>query len=136
MVHLATVFNVSIQAMSRALGTALVTTLAVATMVWSMISVKWGKRPVYLASTLFMLAGSLLAGEGESLPHVIFSSLSLFVIMFQQTPTMFSSVCSLRVILTISHSLSFRRCSDFTRCWTSRTGILGGKLPSRDLFPS
>lgn len=63
-VHLASLFGVSIQAMSRALGTSLVTTLAIATMVWSMISVKWGKRPVYLASTLMILAGSLVAGEG------------------------------------------------------------------------
>ncbi|KIJ51227.1 hypothetical protein M422DRAFT_244411 [Sphaerobolus stellatus SS14] len=66
MVNLATEFHVSLQAMSRALGTALVATLAIATMVWSMISVKWGKRPVYLASTLIMLVGCLVAGEAKT----------------------------------------------------------------------
>lgn len=65
MVNLAAEFDVSLQAMSRALGTALVATLAIATMVWSMISVTWGKRPVYLASTLIMLTGSIVSGEGK-----------------------------------------------------------------------
>ena len=52
--------------MSRALGTALVATLAIATMVWSMISATWGKRPVYLAGTLIMLVGCIVSGEGSS----------------------------------------------------------------------
>lgn len=66
MVNLAAEFDVSLQAMSRALGTALVTTLAIATMVWSMISVTWGKRPVYLASTLMMMTGSIVSGEAKT----------------------------------------------------------------------
>lgn len=73
LVGLAAEFDVSIQAMSRALGTALVATLAIATMVWSMLSVTWGKRPVYLASTLIMLAGCIVSGEGSycSPPHYV-----------------------------------------------------------------
>ncbi|KAF8588854.1 MFS general substrate transporter [Ramaria rubella] len=66
LVGLALEFNVSLQAMSRALGTALVATLAIATMVWSMFSVTWGKRPVYLASTLIMLAGCIVSGEAKT----------------------------------------------------------------------
>jgi hypothetical protein len=65
LIVLAAEFHVSIQAMSRALGTSIVTTLAIATLVWSMISVTWGKRPVYLAGTLFILAGCMVTGEGS-----------------------------------------------------------------------
>ncbi|GJJ08529.1 hypothetical protein Clacol_002747 [Clathrus columnatus] len=66
LVGLAAEFNVSVQAMSRALGTALVATLAIATMVWSMLSVTWGKRPIYLASTLIMLIGCIVSGEAKT----------------------------------------------------------------------
>jgi MFS family permease len=51
----------SIQAISRALGSALVLALALATVVWSALSVKLGKRGPFLASTLLMLAGSIIA---------------------------------------------------------------------------
>ncbi|KAF8466523.1 major facilitator superfamily domain-containing protein [Gautieria morchelliformis] len=63
---LAAEFHVSIQAMSRALGTSIVTTLAIATLVWSMLSVTWGKRPVYLAGTLFMIAGCMVTAEAKT----------------------------------------------------------------------
>ena len=55
-------FDRSIQAVSRALGSALVLALAFATVIWSALSVKFGKRPIFLLSTLMMFAGSMLAG--------------------------------------------------------------------------
>ncbi|KAL5498209.1 hypothetical protein ACEPAH_2339 [Sanghuangporus vaninii] len=60
-VAMATEFDRSLQAISRALGSALVLALAFATIVWSVLSVKLGKRPVFLASTLLMFAGSMVA---------------------------------------------------------------------------
>ncbi|KAL5525242.1 hypothetical protein ACEPAF_9111 [Sanghuangporus sanghuang] len=60
-VTMATEFDRSLQAISRALGSALVLALAFATVVWSVLSVKLGKRPVFLASTLLMFAGSMVA---------------------------------------------------------------------------
>lgn len=83
-VEMAEIFGVSIQAMSRALGTALVATLGIATLVWgefgfsapavhfvelfpaAPIGTKYGKRPVYLASTLFMLIGTIVASEAKT----------------------------------------------------------------------
>lgn len=61
----------SLQAVSRALGSALVLALAFATVVWSALSVKIGKRPVFLASTLCMLGGSIIAGFSSLLPSLI-----------------------------------------------------------------
>jgi len=60
-VQMAAEFDRSLQAVSRALGSALVLALAFATVGWSVLSVKIGKRPVFLASTLLMLAGSLIS---------------------------------------------------------------------------
>ena len=62
LVEIATEFNRSDGAIARALGSALVLALAFATVTWSVISVKFGKRPVFLVCTVMMLAGSLLAG--------------------------------------------------------------------------
>ena len=45
-VGIAAEFDRSVQAISRAFGSALVLALAIATVVWSMLSVKFGKRPV------------------------------------------------------------------------------------------
>ncbi|KAI5118632.1 hypothetical protein M0805_006999 [Coniferiporia weirii] len=61
LVDMATEFDRSVQAISRALGSALVLALAIATVVWSVLSLKFGKRPVFLASTLLMFAGSMIA---------------------------------------------------------------------------
>ena len=58
-------FDRSIQAVSRAQGSSLVLTLAFATDVWSVLSVKLGKRPVFLASTLLMFAGAMIASWSE-----------------------------------------------------------------------
>ncbi|PAV15819.1 MFS general substrate transporter [Pyrrhoderma noxium] len=51
----------SIQATSRALGSALVLALAFSTVVWSVLSLKLGKRPVFLASTLLMFGGAMIS---------------------------------------------------------------------------
>ncbi len=53
--------HVSIQAVSRATGSATELSLGLSAVAWSVISVKIGKRPVYLAGALLMLAGSILA---------------------------------------------------------------------------
>ena len=45
-VGIAAEFDRSVQAISRAFGSALVLALAISTVVWSMLSVKFGKRPV------------------------------------------------------------------------------------------
>ncbi|KAL5478934.1 hypothetical protein ACEPAI_2221 [Sanghuangporus weigelae] len=60
-VTMAAEFDRSVQAISRALGSALVLSLAFATIFWSVFSIKLGKRPVFLASTLLMFAGSMVA---------------------------------------------------------------------------
>ena len=60
--QMATEFDRSLQAVSRALGSALVLALAFATVAWSALSIKFGKRPVFLLSTLMMFAGSMIAG--------------------------------------------------------------------------
>ncbi|BGP21868.1 hypothetical protein JCM10295v2_000743 [Rhodotorula toruloides] len=65
-VEMAQIFGVSLQAMSRALGTALVATLGIATLVWAPIGTKYGKRPVYLLSTIFMLVGTIVASEAKT----------------------------------------------------------------------
>ncbi|KAH8112107.1 MFS general substrate transporter [Phellopilus nigrolimitatus] len=54
-------FDRSVQAISRALGSALVLALALSTVVWSVISLKIGKRPVFLASTIMIFAGAMIA---------------------------------------------------------------------------
>ncbi|BGO96853.1 hypothetical protein NBRC10513v2_000792 [Rhodotorula toruloides] len=65
-VEMAQIFGVSLQAMSRALGTALVATLGIATLVWAPLATKYGKRPVYLLSTVFMLVGTIVASEAKT----------------------------------------------------------------------
>ncbi|GAA5988383.1 hypothetical protein JCM11641_005457 [Rhodosporidiobolus odoratus] len=65
-VSLAAEFGVSLQAISRALGTALVTTLAISTIFWAALATKFGKRPVYIAATIFMLVGTIIAGEAKT----------------------------------------------------------------------
>ncbi|KDQ63300.1 hypothetical protein JAAARDRAFT_202771 [Jaapia argillacea MUCL 33604] len=65
-VGLAVEFNVSIQAMSRALGSALVAALAVATVIWTAISIKIGKRPVFLISTIIMMVGSVMSAYSKN----------------------------------------------------------------------
>ncbi|KZS96641.1 MFS general substrate transporter [Sistotremastrum niveocremeum HHB9708] len=62
LVGIAAELDRSISAIARALGSALVLALAFATVAWSVLSVKIGKRPVFLASTLLMLAGSVISG--------------------------------------------------------------------------
>ncbi|EJD04924.1 MFS general substrate transporter [Fomitiporia mediterranea MF3/22] len=61
LVGIAAEFDRSVQAISRALGSALVLALAFATVVWSVSSIKFGKRPVFLLSSLMMFAGSMIA---------------------------------------------------------------------------
>jgi hypothetical protein len=39
--------------------------LAFSTPIWSVFSIKFGKRPVFLLSTLLMLTGSIIAGYSE-----------------------------------------------------------------------
>lgn len=53
--------HVSIQDISRAVASALELSLGLSVVAWSVVSLKIGKRPVYLASALLMLAGSILA---------------------------------------------------------------------------
>ncbi|GAA6035278.1 hypothetical protein JCM8097_008795 [Rhodosporidiobolus ruineniae] len=65
-VELAADFGVSLSAISRALGTSLVTTLAIATIFWSAWATKLGKRSVFLFTTAFMLIGSIIAGEAKN----------------------------------------------------------------------
>ncbi|KAH8112106.1 MFS general substrate transporter [Phellopilus nigrolimitatus] len=60
-VAMALEFDRSVQAISRALGSALVLALALSTVVWSVLSLKIGKRPVFLASTIMMFAGAMIA---------------------------------------------------------------------------
>ncbi|GAA6047237.1 hypothetical protein JCM3770_006964 [Rhodotorula araucariae] len=65
-VELAVIFGVSISAISRALGTALVTTLGLSTVIWAAFSTKFGKRPVYILATVFMAVGCIVAGESKT----------------------------------------------------------------------
>ncbi|GAA5890993.1 hypothetical protein JCM6882_008876 [Rhodosporidiobolus microsporus] len=65
-VDLAEQYNVSLSAISRALGTSLVSCLAISTIFWAAISTKIGKRPVYVAATCFMLIGTIIAGEAKN----------------------------------------------------------------------
>ena len=51
----------SLQAVSRAVGSAFLLPLGLSTLVWSALSIKVGKRPVFLASTLFMFTSSMIA---------------------------------------------------------------------------
>ena len=84
----------SIQATSRALGSALVLALAFSTVVWSVLSLKLGKRPVstvligtfegyfrkvyqylntekvFLASTLLMFGGAMISSFSKFRKHV------------------------------------------------------------------
>lgn len=55
----------SIQAVSRALGSALALSLALSTVAWSAFSTKFGKRPIFLASTLMMLGGSIISSYSK-----------------------------------------------------------------------
>ncbi|THG97134.1 hypothetical protein EW145_g7668, partial [Phellinidium pouzarii] len=66
LVAMAAEFDRSVQATSRALGSALVLALAIATVIWSVISLKLGKRPVFLASTILMFAGSMITSFTSS----------------------------------------------------------------------
>lgn len=52
------------QSISIALGTSLVTTLAISTVIWSALSAKIGKRPVYLVASVFMFIGVIISSEG------------------------------------------------------------------------
>ncbi|KLO13097.1 MFS general substrate transporter [Schizopora paradoxa] len=61
LVNIAIELDRSVQALARALGSALVLALALATVVWSVMSVKIGKRPVFLMSTLLMFAGTMIS---------------------------------------------------------------------------
>ncbi|GAA6005560.1 hypothetical protein JCM10207_005250 [Rhodosporidiobolus poonsookiae] len=65
-VDLAAEFGVSLSAISRALGTSLVVALAFATVVWSALATKVGKRPVFIAGTVFMLVGVIMAGQAQN----------------------------------------------------------------------
>ena len=65
LVEIAIEFNRSDGAIARSLGSALVLALAFATVTWSVISVKFGKRPVFLVCTLLMFAGSMISGFSE-----------------------------------------------------------------------
>lgn len=65
LVEIAIEFNRSDAAIARALGSALVLALAFATVTWSVLSVKFGKRPVFLLCTLLMFAGSMIASFSE-----------------------------------------------------------------------
>ncbi|EPQ60393.1 MFS general substrate transporter [Gloeophyllum trabeum ATCC 11539] len=66
LVNLAAEFHTSLQATSRALGSALTAALAIATVIWSALAVKIGKRPVFLASTLIMMAGAIMSAYAHS----------------------------------------------------------------------
>lgn len=63
---LAVIFDTSVQNISRALGTSLVAALAVSTIFGAAASVKFGKRPVYVISTLLMLVGVFISSEAKS----------------------------------------------------------------------
>ncbi|EPQ53290.1 MFS general substrate transporter [Gloeophyllum trabeum ATCC 11539] len=65
-VNLAVEFHTSIQAISRALGSSLAAALAIATVVWSTLAVKIGKRPVFLASALIMMAGAIMSAYAHT----------------------------------------------------------------------
>lgn len=81
-VEMAEIFGVSLSAISRALGTTLVTTLAISTasrlsssptlsplirahsqIIWAALATKLGKRPVYITATVLMMVGCIIAGE-------------------------------------------------------------------------
>lgn len=64
--NLAVIFGVSLPAISRALGTALTAALAIATIFGAAFSVKFGKRPVYLVSTVLIFVGVMICSEGNS----------------------------------------------------------------------
>lgn len=68
LVGIAAEFDRSVQATARAQGSAALLALALATVVWSVLSVKLGKRPVYLACTIIMFAGAMLCSFGELHP--------------------------------------------------------------------
>ena len=55
MVGMAQEFDRSVQALARALGSALVLALAFSTVVWSALSLKLGKRPVRIAPSPTLL---------------------------------------------------------------------------------
>ncbi len=63
---LAVIFDTSLQNISRALGTSLVAALAVSTIFGAACSVKFGKRPVYIISTVLMFVGVLVSSEAKS----------------------------------------------------------------------
>ena len=65
LVAIAVELDRSVQALARALGSALVLALALATVVWSVMSVKIGKRPVFLMSTLLMFAGTMISSYSQ-----------------------------------------------------------------------
>ncbi|GJN91832.1 hypothetical protein Rhopal_004855-T1 [Rhodotorula paludigena] len=60
---MAEIFGVSLSAISRALGTTLVTTLAISTIIWAALATKLGKRPIYITATVLMMVGCIIAGE-------------------------------------------------------------------------
>ncbi|TFK56679.1 MFS general substrate transporter [Heliocybe sulcata] len=66
LVNLAAEFHVSLQAISRALGSALAAALSIATVVWSAIAVKIGKRPVFLASSIIMMVGAVMSAYANT----------------------------------------------------------------------
>lgn len=63
---LAVIFDTSVQNISRALGTALVAALAVSTIFGAACSVKFGKRPVYIISSVLTIIGVLVSSEAKS----------------------------------------------------------------------
>ena len=56
----------SLQAVSRAVGAALLLSTGISTPGWSALGLRLGKRPVYLLSTLFMFASSMIASYSKS----------------------------------------------------------------------
>jgi hypothetical protein len=79
----------------KALGTSHVTTLAIAPIVWSVISTKIGKRPVYLASTALLFVRVMVSWEGTL---VVCVTVALTLIMSSFTAKDYRILMRFRII--------------------------------------
>lgn len=72
-VQLAELFNVELTTFVSGLQGGMIASIAVGSVVFNSLAVKYGKRPIYLATTLGLMASAFWGAEAKSFPSLVAS---------------------------------------------------------------
>lgn len=72
-IQLAQLFNVKLTTFVSGLQGGMIAGIAVGSMIFNSLAVKYGKRPIYLATTLGLMASAFWGAEAKSFPSLVAS---------------------------------------------------------------